>query len=126
MNTVQELKQQLAELSTKIDALETQEFTFTKDELITFVREIADQSQEYILGSIVSMGFDGNRITELDFDTYDNTVTVEVSIDEEALARAIRGQVEDDMNLDTDDIVVTMTSIYNQIKSKQNNETKTV
>ena len=118
MNTVQELKQQLAELSTKIDALETQEFTFTKDELIAFVREIADQSQEYVLGSVASMGFDGDRITELNFDTYGSTVTVEVTIDEEALARAIRGQIEDDMNLDTDDIVVTMTSVYNQIKSK--------
>lgn len=119
MNTVQELKQQLAELSTKIDALETQEFTFTKDELIAFVKEITDQSQEYILGSISSMGFDGDRITELDFDTYDNTVTVNVTIDEDALARAIRSQVEDDMNLDTDDIVTTMTSIYNHIKQNK-------
>jgi hypothetical protein len=123
MNTVQELKQQLAELSTRIDALETQEFTFTKDELIAFVREIADQAQEHVLNSVGDMGFDGDDITEVELCSFNRTV--EVTIDEDALARAIRCQIED-MCLDTDDVVTTMTSIYNQIKTKQNNETKTV
>jgi N-methylhydantoinase B/oxoprolinase/acetone carboxylase alpha subunit len=118
MNTVQELKQQLEELSTKIDSLRTQEFTFTKDELIDFVRKITEQAQEYTINSISEMDFDGDKITELDYDTYQNNITIEVSINEDELIRSIQNQIED-MSLDTDDVVTTMTSVYNQIKTQQ-------
>lgn len=110
---IQEIKTQLEELITKVNELEhsTSEYTFTKEEMIKFVIQLNEQFVKDLKSNIRNASFDADSIVDLDFDSYSRTI--EVTIDESALANIIEDEL---VSMDEDYIIPTVDNIYTDLK----------
>ena len=96
MTQLEEIKAQLAELTTKVESLNENEgeYTFTKKQLEAFITAIMDGFIEDIRSDIKDMNFDED-VVELELD-YNRTI--QVTIDSNEIARAVNDEIDFDVN----------------------------
>ena len=112
METLDQIKQQLAELTAKVEGFktnETGEYTFTQKEMIKFVKDLNDEFMSYVAGSTRGLDFD---------DAVDINLCgreLEVDVDNDMITREIIDNICID---DSDDAILdTVAEIYRNIKA---------
>lgn len=110
MKTIQEIQQQLAELTNEVNQLANQEvkaFTFTEDEMRQFVKDLYNEFYIHLEKTLDDITYDDEIV---DLSMYNNRIEIEVQADE------IRRQItsEMDISMEDDDIDATVYSIINK------------
>lgn len=112
---IQEIRTQLEELTTKVNELEQQPtsgYTFTEEQMISFVKKLHEEFIEGVNTNIRNCSFDADDIVELDFDSYSRSI--EVSIDSKHIVDEVIDAV-DDFSWEDEDVKVTVDNIYREL-----------
>lgn len=108
-NQIMEMQTKLNELNTQVQTMNNNEYVFTKEQLIKFVKEYTDGLESYIKKQIEDMEFDEDMV-HLDL----NDKTIELSIDSYEIAREINRSIE---FIDDEELEDAIHTFYKQVKS---------
>lgn len=112
MTNLDQLKQELAELTEKVNAFSTTtttgEYVFTKEQMVTFVKELHSQFTEKVESDLEGLEIDTENISlEL---SYDNRI--EITYDGDIHSSA----VDCISYYDNDEIETTIDDLYSRVK----------
>jgi hypothetical protein len=114
METLDQIKQQLAELTAKVDELgktEANAYSFTEDEIVQFVQKL----HESFTTSLERCSRRNDYGEAVELELYGREI--EVNIDGDQIASIIIDGI--DFSNDEDDIIMTVNNIVNEIKNNQ-------
>lgn len=112
MTQLQEIKEQLAALTAKVESMTEGEYTFTEDQLVRFMELLNDKLKKRISEQISSISFDSDCVTlEMGYRSRE----IDVIIDESYIAETIIDGLE--LFDDEEDMKVTCMSILEKVKS---------
>lgn len=121
MTNVESIKQQIAEVESKLAELNSQvqnitsggDYVFTKDEMLIFMRKFIEQTEKYVKEQVDELDFDSD-IVDLDLCGRE----IEINIDSSEVSRTINYSI-DFGNTDDDDMIVSIDHLYNKTKNSQ-------
>ena len=111
MDNLEQIKQQLEELTSKVNSIQKSEgqYMFTEEEMIKFVKQLGESFLEHVKNIDFNVDIEAN--TSLDL--YDKTI--ELNIDNDEITRDFLSQM--DLDYDEDSILYTITDLYKKVKN---------